>query len=269
MSESSLAQPAPASPSGRRSEAHAAVLQALAAAPSEGMSAVAIMAATGIASRDALDLMLMRMAAAGEITRVRRGRYVLAPAGTPRQKRQPSETGPAEPTLPTKLVDHGELLACLIDAAGGNVDHNSPDIRDVRSIAAMIDWDGFDAELDVFQTIEQMVNPRFGGKRPPLKSWGEFKLLEAMGLARRLRLAREAAFDSRVVHGARRVSPGNRDQVVKPAAPLTEAIEPGFKDGPVVHRNPFPGSEPPRPRNPRFSGEPAPASEPVGDTQAG
>jgi hypothetical protein len=146
----------------------------------------------------------------GVIARVRRGRYVLAPE---RQERLP---GPIAPE-PPKLINQDALRGLLLTAAGNNVEPG-PEIDDVRSIAAMIDWDGFDPELDVLATIEQLVNPRFAPGRKPLRSWGEYWLLKAIGDARDARLAREAAEDAsdRVVHGAGHALPGKRDQPVMP-----------------------------------------------------
>jgi len=59
VSVADLAQPAPVPPSGRRSEARAAVLRVLAQpSAATGVSVKSIMGATGIANRDNLDMMI-------------------------------------------------------------------------------------------------------------------------------------------------------------------------------------------------------------------
>jgi AAA domain len=60
-----------------RSEARARVLDVLRDGPADGMSVSEIMGCAGIKQRDAADKLLQRMAKAGEIIRLKRGKYAL------------------------------------------------------------------------------------------------------------------------------------------------------------------------------------------------
>ena len=149
MSVADLTQPAPVPPSGRRSEARAAVLRVL-ALPSDaaGMSVKAIMSATGIANRKNID-MLVKMVRAGEIVRVGWGKYAL-PA---------PETEPIAPDRPKPIagIDEVESFDLLVRAAALNVAFDEPEkIEDVSSIATLITRDGVDRDRDVLPVVARL-----------------------------------------------------------------------------------------------------------------
>jgi len=78
-----------------RSEGRTAILEVLAGAPSEGMSAQAIMGAAGIRSQDAGWQLLHRMAKTGEIERRARGKYSLPLSGPSGMSGTAQATDPA------------------------------------------------------------------------------------------------------------------------------------------------------------------------------
>jgi hypothetical protein len=88
------------------------VLELIASAPANGIPISAVLALPGAGSRDAVDHLLSRMVAAGEIERCARGRYVLA--GT--VKRQ---TAPAAPTPPQRHIEPPVTIAAPTHCTGG------------------------------------------------------------------------------------------------------------------------------------------------------
>jgi len=102
----------------QRSDQRARVLAALENAP-DGLSVLAIMAETQLRNRNAADLLLSKMAAAGEITRVKRGVYCL-----PQYAGQIGQKGQKD-TQPSEITNKNVNLSFLSDLSRvGETDGN-------------------------------------------------------------------------------------------------------------------------------------------------
>ena len=98
----------------RRSHERGQNLDVLAAAGGEALSVRDIMAAAGLSNRNAADILLCRMLAAGEIARAGRGRYTLAKDVGKIGKKERNDDHPADAT-----AEIGNL-SNLSDLSGGS-----------------------------------------------------------------------------------------------------------------------------------------------------
>jgi hypothetical protein len=150
-------------------------------AEADPQSVDAIMAGTGLTSRDAVHQALHRLVEAGDAIRVETGLYRIAP---PKPKQPPAAAAP--PPLAVAEADV-ELFTALLTATSGHVVVGQPrgtGITDLRMIHSML-LSGADLEADILPTIRGHVGEL---AQRPLDSWTAPWFVQGVAESHRRRL---------------------------------------------------------------------------------